>query len=106
MNNQNPNPNNGVNGGNGAAPENGGQQEKVKMTIGTRIMKARDRVLASKAGRITVKVLKIAGLGGLAYASFEAGKKSVKPTTIYIKEGVTEDENPVEDPEPETEEEE
>lgn len=105
-NTQNPNPNNGAN--NGGTPDNGGKKEEKK-TLATRIMKARDKVMASKAGRLAVKGLKVLGLGGVAYFSFKAGAKSVKPTTIYIREGVTEEEEPEDEPtetqEPETEEE-
>ena len=102
--NHNSNP---VNGGNGAAPDNGGGKQE-KQSIGVRVMKARDKVMASKAGRIVVRGLKVLGIGGLAYASYKAGAKSVKPTTIYIHQGIAEEnEEPVEQNEPaeETEEE-
>ena len=91
--NQNPNPANGAE----KAPANGGAAKEKTSIIG-KIMKVRDRVMASKAGRIVVRGLKVAGVGGLAFASYKAGAKSVKPTTIYIREGVTE-EKPVETPE-------
>lgn len=96
MSNQNRNntPANGqVNNGQNAASN--GQQTKKETFIG-KILKTRDKIMASKAGRIVVRGLKVAGVGGLAFASYKAGAKSVKPTTIYIREGVTEEETPVE----------
>ena len=98
MSNRNGNPNpNGVNGS-GTAPENGGKQPEEKKTLMTRILKTRDRIKASKAGRFGIKVLKGLGVGGVAYLSYKAGAKSVKPTTIYIREGVAEEEEPEEEP--------
>ena len=90
------------NGGNGTpAPE---PAAKEKKTLTQRILHVRDKVMASKAGRIAVRGLKAVGVGGIAFLSYKAGAKSVKPTTIYIREGVTEEEEkPVEEPQ-ETEE--
>lgn len=80
---------------NGEGTANGEKQVKEKKSIIGKILKTRDRIMASKLGRGIVRGLKVAGVGGIAYASFRAGKKSVVPTTVYIKEGVTEEE-PVE----------
>ena len=109
QNTQNPNPN-GANGGNGAAPDNGGKQPEEKESLTTKIIKVKNKIKASKAGRVGIKILKGLGVGGVAYLSYKAGVKSVRPTTIYIKDGVTEDEpedEPTEEtPEPEDREEE
>ena len=78
------------------APAGGEQPPKEKTTFFGKILKFRDKVKATKAGRIAIKGLKAAGVGGLAFASYKAGVKSVKPTTVYIREGVTEEETPVE----------
>lgn len=95
-------PNNGA-----ATPaDNGGKKEETKQTFVKKLMKTRDRIKANKAGKILLKVGKAIGVGGLAFLSYKAGARSVKPTTVYIREGVTEEEEPVKDQEPETEEEE
>ena len=108
QNTQNPNPN-GANGGNGEAPNNGGKQEEKK-SIMKWLIHTKDAIQASKAGRIGLRIVKAIGVGGIAYCSYKAGAKSVKPTTVYIREGVTEDEEsetePTETPEPENETEE
>ena len=93
-NNQNRN-NNGNNGNNGAAqnPQNNGEKpQQEKTTFVGRIIKLKDKVMASKVGRIAVRGLKLVGVGGIAYASYRAGAKSVKPTTVYIQAGVDEEE--------------
>lgn len=104
-NNQNRNQNQGNNGQ--GTPENAGNgQQTQKTTIVGRILKVRDRVMKSRVGRIAVNGLKIAGVGGIAYASYRAGAKSVKPTTVYIREGVVEEaEEPTVETEPEVHEE-
>lgn len=105
-NTQNPNPNNGSNGGNGEAPDNGGKQEEKK-TVMSRLIHVKDAIQASKAGKIGIRILKGLGIGGIAYCSYKAGVRSVKPTTVYIQAGVDEDEEPeAETPEPENETEE
>lgn len=91
-NNRNNNTPNGNVGGGNPQPE---KQPKEKKSFTGWIKKTRDKIRNSKTGRIVVRGLEIAGVGGLAYASYKAGAKSVKPTTIYIREGVTE-EAPVE----------
>ena len=105
-NTQNPNPNNGANGGNGATPDNGGKQEEKK-TVMSRLIHVKDKIQASKAGRIGLRIVKALGVGGIAYCSYKAGAKSVKPTTVYIQSGVDEDDEPetepTETPEPENE---
>ena len=87
INNQNGNGNQGTPGTTG----NGGKEKEsfIKKAIGLR-----DRVMASKIGRGVVRGLKALGVGGLVYVSYKAGVKSVKPTTVYIREGVTEEEEP------------
>ena len=105
QNTQNPNPN-GANGENGAAPDNGGKQEGKK-TVMSRLIHVKDKIQASKAGRIGIRIVKGLGVGGIAYFSYKAGARSVKPTTVYIQSGVTEDDEPetepTETPEPENE---
>lgn len=95
-NHQNRN-NNTPNGGNGnGAAGNPAPKQKEKTSFVGKILHIRDKVMESKTGRIIVKGLKIAGVGAVAFGSFKAGERHVKPTTIYIKEGVTEEEKPVE----------
>lgn len=72
--------------------DSGKKQEGAKESFVGKILKIRDKVMGSKVGRGIVRGLKVAGVGGIAYASYKAGKKSVVPTTVYIKEGVTEEE--------------
>lgn len=97
-NNQNRGNQNGNQNQNGA-PVNG-EQQKEKVTFMQRIMKVRDKVMASKAGRIAIRGLKVAGVGGIAFASYKAGAKSVKPVTVYIEKGVTEEAEEAEAAEP------
>lgn len=99
-NNQNRSNQNGNQNQNGA-PVNG-EQQKEKVTFMQRIMKVRDKVMASKAGRIAIRGLKVAGVGGIAFASYKAGAKSVKPVTVYIEKGVTEEAEEDEAAEPES----
>ena len=93
QNNRNNNaPNGKVEGGN-PQPE---KAPKEKVSFAGWIKKTRDKIQNSKTARIVVRGLKVAGVGGLAFGCYKAGAKSVKPTTIYIREGVTEEETPVE----------
>jgi hypothetical protein len=59
--------------------------------------------MLSKTGRFLVKASKILAVVGVGVASYKAGANSVKPTTVYIKEGVNEEE-PIEETEKTTEE--
>ena len=88
-----------VNGTENNNDQNGAQAQKVG--LGTRLVQLKNRVMASKWGRRIVGGLKLAGVGGACYLSYEAGKKAVTPTTVYIREGVTE-EKPEEAPAEET----
>lgn len=80
---------NGVKQGN---PGDGGEQKEKKSFI-RGILKTRDKIMDNKVGRIVVKGLKAVGVGGLAFLSYKAGAKSVKPTTIYIEKGVNDEES-------------
>ena len=107
-NNQNRGNNQNGNQNQNGAPVNGEQQKEKeelqmrKVTFMQRIMKVRDKVMASKAGRIAIRGLKVAGVGGIAFASYKAGAKSVKPVTVYIEKGVTEEAEEAEAAEPES----
>lgn len=80
---------NGVKQGN---PGEGGERKEKKSFI-RGILKTRDKIMDNKVGRIVVKGLKAVGVGGLAFLSYKAGAKSVKPTTIYIEKGVNDEES-------------
>ena len=68
--------------------------------------KTKAKVMSTKGGRIVVRGIKAVGVGAGLYGAYKMGAKSVKPTTVYIKSGVQEEEPepPVEET-PETEEE-
>ena len=102
MSNRNNHPVNPANNNGGSASANGGKKEEKVSIIG-KVRKIRDRIMANKFGRIAVRGLKVVGVGAIGFASYKAGAKSVKPTTIYIREGVTEEEPKTEEPVPEEE---
>ena len=98
MSNHDRKPNTPANGGQNnepKAPEGGQQQEKKTSIIG-KLIKIKDDLMQHKPVRMIVNGLKVAGVGGVAFFSYKAGARSVKPTTVYIREGVTEEETPVE----------
>lgn len=88
--NVNPASNNG--GSNTPVPANGG---KKKVTLIGKMWKIRDKVMANKWGRRVVTGLKIAGVGAGCFVSYKAGVRSVKPTTVVIREGITDEEEEV-----------
>jgi hypothetical protein len=84
------NPANQNNGGNNAPAQDNGAKEK-KPGLLTKARKAYDKAMSHKWVRGLVGGLKIAGVGTGLVLSYKAGVKSVKPTTVYIREGVTEE---------------
>ena len=70
--------------------------KKEKKSIIQRLVHVKDKITATKVGRISLGLGKAAAAGGALYLSFRAGAKSVKPTTVYIREGATEEEEPEE----------
>lgn len=54
--------------------------------------KAYDTVNTNKFGHAAIKVVKGAAIGLGLYGAYKKGQKSVKPVTVYISEGTTEDE--------------
>lgn len=89
------------NGGNAPAQDNVVKEKKPGLL--TKARKAYDKAMSHRWVRNVVGGLKIAGVGTGLVLSYKAGVKSVKPTTVYIREGVTEEPETVE---PETKEEE
>lgn len=83
------------NGENNAPAQDKGAKEK-KPGLLTKARKAYDKAMSHKWVRGLVGGLKIAGVGTGLVLSYKAGVKSVKPTTVYIREGVTEEPEPVE----------
>ena len=81
-------------------PEKPGFLDKCRMV--------RDKVMANKFGRIAVRGLKAVTGAGIIIMAFKAGKKSVKPTTVYIEklpaETPAEEAEPVEEEQPAEEE--
>ena len=69
--------------------ETGGQQEQKKSVI-SKIVQGYNRIRATKAGRIGVRLLKVGGLIAGGRYLYEAGRKSVQPVVVTIKEGVDE----------------
>lgn len=63
------------------------------------VIRKYERVRYSKAGRITAKVLTGAGFVAAAKIGYDKGIKSVKPVTVYIRDGVEEpkEEEPAEE---------
>lgn len=103
--NRNPAPANG-NGGNGST-------KTEKKNIFVRAYDGGKKVLikikGTRGGRAMIKVGKFAVAGLGLYEAYRFGQKSVKPTTVYITEGVAEsesaeEETPVEETEEEIEE--
>ena len=94
MSNHNQNLNNG-NGNNQVASAQLLNQMPVakKPTIREKALHAKDKILANKFGRMAVRGLKALGICGIGVACYKAGVRSVKPTTVYIKEGVTEEDS-------------
>lgn len=90
------NPANQNNGGNAPAPNNGTKEKKPGLL--TKARKAYDKAMSHKWVRGLVGGLKIAGVGTGLVLSYRAGVKSVKPTTVYIREGVTEEPETQEEP--------
>jgi len=90
-NNQNPQSNNGGNNVNAAPAEKPKKEKLIK-----RLIHKKDKIMASKWGRRAVRLVEGAALAGAGFGLFKAGQRSVKPTTVIIKEGVNEDENPQE----------
>ena len=63
------------------------------------VIRKYEKVRYSKAGRITAKVLTGAGFVAAAKIGYDKGIKSVKPVTVYIRDGVEEpkEEEPAEE---------
>ena len=93
-------PANQNNGGNAPAQDNGAKEKKPGLLAKAR--KAYDKAMSHRWVRNVVGGLKIAGVGTGLFLSYKAGAKSVKPTVVYVREGVTEEPETVE---PETQEE-
>lgn len=58
------------------------------------------KVKSTRGGRAVIKIGKATAIGLGLYGTYKMGQKSVKPTTIYIENGVTEEEQPVNEEEP------
>lgn len=72
--------------------ENGEKNQKSVFTkIYDGVVKMRDNIKASKTGRVFIRIAKGVTIGAGAYGAYRLGQKSVKPTTVYISEGVEED---------------
>ena len=105
MSNRKQNPNVTPADNNGAdVPVDGGKKAKEKTSFFGKIIKIKDRIMNNKVGRGIVRGLELAGVAGIGFVSYKAGAKSVKPTTIYIREGVTEEEPAAEEPKTKEEE--
>ena len=94
-NHQNNIPANQNNGGNAPTQDNGAKEKKPGLL--TKARKAYDKAMSHRWVRNVVGGLKIAGVGTGLFLSYKAGVKSVKPTTVVIREGV--DEPEAEEPE-------
>ena len=93
-----------------AGQPEGGEPKAKKKSIVTRLINgarnAYDKVMKTKVGRIAVRTVEGAAAGLCLYGAYKKGQKSVKPTTIYISNGVeeTEDEEELQAEEPAVEE--
>ena len=87
-------------------PEGGEPKAKkgiiAKVIDGAR--KAYDAVNTNKFGHAAIKVVKGATVVLGLYGAYKKGQKSVKPVTVYISEGTTEDEEQLQAEEPAVEE--
>jgi len=97
MSNRNRIHTNPANNNGGNPPADGGEKTKGKEGILKKARKAYDQAMNHKWVRRAVSGLKIAGVGAGLFLSYKAGVKSVKPTTVVIREGV--DEPEAEEPE-------
>ena len=77
-------------------PNGGDNKPQQKKSFVVRVYDGFVRFRDTKTGKWCTRILKGAGVGLVAYGSYKAGKKAVKPTTVYITEGVQED---IEEPE-------
>lgn len=76
---------NGQNGQNDVNGTTSPAKEGFFKRVGKGIRKGYDRFRYSKAGRIIVPTVKALTVVGAVYESYQLGKKSVKPTTVYIQ---------------------
>ena len=102
------NPVNNANQGTNAPAPNEGTK---KLSLMDRAKHLKDKVMANKIGRTAVRVVKGAAVGAVGFFGYEVGKKSVKPTFVYVEpekpesaEPAAEEETPAEINEEETEE--
>ena len=87
-NNQNNNQNPANNQNNNQNPAG---QETKKLTMVDRAKHLKDKVMATKVGRTVVKVGKAAAITAVGIFGYELGKKSVKPTMVYVEPMKSED---------------
>lgn len=85
------NPNNGTPATTGAPKDPPKEEPKEKMTITQRVLNFKNKVMANKVGHFLVNGAKVLGVGAVGFLGYKAGQKSVKPVTVYIREGVTEE---------------
>ena len=100
-------PNNG--NANGSNPAGNGQPKgtenppKAKKTLRQRISNLRHKVMANKHGHRIVRATEgILGVGAGAVGGFLIGRKTAKPTIVYV-EPVKDNEEPAEEEKPEEE---
>lgn len=72
------------------ANDNGGaqdtpQKESVFKRTGDAAFRKWQQFKTSKAGRWVLRIAKGAAVGGLCYFSYEEGKKTAKPTVVYVQ---------------------
>lgn len=78
-------------------------EKKDRKTLGDRYNALKHKVMANKAGRVTVRVLKGVIYGAGVTAGYIIGKKTVKPTVVYIEKTEEPEEAPAEEEKEETE---
>lgn len=85
MGKQNQNHPQNVNGNNDGEQPQTGENKPKKKPLKERIVCAYHSFRAKPIGKWTVRVAKGAGLLGVGIGGFEIGRKSVKPTVVYIE---------------------
>ena len=76
--------------GNQTEKENGTKTEKKGLV--TKVYGACKKAKDSKTGRVFIRIGKGIAITLGLYGSYKLGQKSMKPTTVYISEGVQEEE--------------
>lgn len=73
--------NNANQGSNAPAPK----EPAKKLSLLERAKHIKDKVMANKIGNAVVKIAKGAAVAGVGLFGYEIGKKSVKPTFVYVE---------------------